>query len=254
MELKGQVAIVTGASRGVGKGIAMELGRAGADVVVAARSEQEPDPRLPGTIYSTAEEVRAETGARVLPVRLDVSKDEEIEAMVEKTAAEFGRIDILVNNAGVMAPGPLLSTPIKRWDLLWRVNVRGPLVCAQAVLPAMIERKSGTIVFISSIAAERPGAGNMSYSVTKQADRKVAEGLALEVKEHGIRVFSLSPEGLILSPGVMMHRTDRMFPESEIEEAEEMGQAVVILARGLADDRLGAHFYSRRLNEEFAGA
>jgi citronellol/citronellal dehydrogenase len=253
MDLNSQVAIVTGASRGVGKGIALELARAGADVVVAARSEREPDPRLPGTIYSTTEEIEAETGRRALAVRVDVSKDEDVEVMVQKTLQHFGRIDILVNNAGVMAPGLLTDTPIKRWDLLWRVNVRGPLVCAQAVLPKMIEQKSGTIVFISSIAAERPGAGNMSYSVTKQADRKVAEGLALEVKEHGIRVFSLSPQGLILSPGVMMHRTDRMFPESEIEEAGEMGQAVVILASGAADDRVGGHFYSRSLNQEFAG-
>ncbi|MEX2236315.1 MAG: SDR family NAD(P)-dependent oxidoreductase [Dehalococcoidia bacterium] len=252
-ELKGQVAIVTGSSRGIGRAIALELARAGADVVVAARSEEQTDPKLPGTIYSTAEEIEKETGRRALPVRLDVTNDEQIEAMAKKTIEEFGRIDILVNNAGIMSPGKLVETPIKRYDIVWRVNVRGPLLCTQAVLPGMLERGSGTIIFISSIAADNPGGGNMSYSTTKLADRKIAEGLAEEVRSRNIQVFSLSPEGLILSPGVLYHRDAHEFDESAIEGAEEMGYAAVRMASGALRERSGQHFYSRALNREFEG-
>src|SRR5687767_6568019 len=116
-ELDGQVALVTGASRGVGYYMALELAKAGADIVVAARTEEVRDPKLPGTIYSAAEEIRG-LGRQALPVKVDVSKDEEIEAAVQQTLAEFGRIDVLVNNAGIMFPGNLVDVPIRRWDLI----------------------------------------------------------------------------------------------------------------------------------------
>ena len=131
MELEGRVAIVTGSSRGVGKNIAVELARAGADLVVAARTEQVKDPRLPGTISDTAEEIRA-MDRRALPVRTDVADEESIEALVRSALEEFGRIDVLVNNAGIMAPGPLVDVSLKRWDLVMRVNVRGPVACSLA--------------------------------------------------------------------------------------------------------------------------
>jgi citronellol/citronellal dehydrogenase len=252
MDLSGKVAIVTGSSRGVGKGIALEMARAGANVVVAARSEQETDPKLPGTIYSTAEEIARETGRKALALRVDVTNDDDVRAMVEKTTSELGKVDILVNNAGVMFPGPFVETPLKRWDLLYRVNMRAGLSCAQAALPGMIERGGGTIIFISSVAADHKGAFNISYSVTKQADRKIAEGLAEEFKSRGIKVFSLSPEGLILSPGVLYHRTDEMMPGQDIEDPAEMGQAAVLLASGAIDERSGEHFYSRALLRELA--
>src|SRR3989337_1231404 len=159
MKLKDRVAIITGASRGVGKFVAVELAKEGCHIVVAARTEQEADPKLPGTIYATAEELRS-LGVRALPVRTDATDEESVRAMVEATLAEFGRIHILINNAGIMFPGRLWEIPIKRWDLVTRVNVRGTVLCCQAVLPHMIEQRQGVIINISSIAADQKGAWN----------------------------------------------------------------------------------------------
>lgn len=250
MELKDKVAIVTGSSRGVGKNMALELAREGCHVVVAARSEQETDPKLPGTIYATAEELRS-LGVRALPVRLDVTDDESITAMVRATLDEFGRIDILINNAGIMFPGRLWETPVKRWDLVMRVNVRGTVVCCQAVLPHMIERRDGVIINISSMAAEQSGGGNISYPVTKLALRKLSEGLAEEVREYNIRVFALSPEGLVITPGTMYHRLPEQVPSGPfVEGPEAMGRAAAFLCTDEAKSLSGQHFYSRRLLRE----
>ena len=250
MDLESKVAIVTGSSRGVGKNIALELARAGADLVVAARTEQVKDPKLPGTIFETAEEIRA-LGRRALPVRTDVTDEESIEAMVGCAIEEFGRIDILVNNAGIMAPGPLAEVPLKRWDLVMRVNVRGPVACCRAVWPHMVERRGGVIINISSIAADQPGGGNISYSVSKDALRKFSEGLAEEGKPHDVRVFALSPEGLVVTPGTMYHRLSEEVPGGALVEAPEaMGQAAVFLCSEAARGMTGRHFYSRILLRE----
>jgi citronellol/citronellal dehydrogenase len=250
MELEGKVAIVTGASRGVGRNIALELARAGAHIVVAARTEQVRDPKLPGTIFETAEEIRA-LGRRALPVRTDVTDEESIEAMVRRTLEELGRIDILVNNAGIMAPGPLVDVPLKRWDLVMRVNVRGPVACSRAVWPHMVERRDGVIINISSVVADQLGGGNISYSVSKQALRKFSEGLAEEGKPYNIRVFALSPEGLVITPGTMYHRLPDQVPSGDaVEDAEVMGQAAVFLCSDAARELTGRHFYSRALLRE----
>ncbi|MGB2695974.1 MAG: SDR family oxidoreductase [Dehalococcoidia bacterium] len=250
MSLADKVAIVTGSSRGVGKFIATELAMKGCHIVVAARSEAEGDPKLPGTIFSTAEELRS-LGAKALPVRTDVTDEESVRAMVQQTLAEFGRIDILINNSGVMFPGRLWEIPLKRWDLVMRVNVRGVVTCCQAVLPHMIERRDGVIINISSIAADQSGGGNISYSVTKQALRKFSEGLAEEVKEHNVRVFALSPEGLVITPGTMYHRLPEQMPSGPFVEAPEaMGRATVFLCGDDAKSLVGRHFYSRPLLRE----
>lgn len=250
MKLKDKVAIITGASRGVGRFMAMEMAKEGCHIVVAARSEKEADPKLPGTIYGTVEELKS-LGVRALAVRTDVTEEESIRSMVAATLAEFGRIDILINNAGVMSPGRLWEMPIKRWDLVTRVNVRGTVLCCQAVLPHMIERKDGVVINISSIAADQAGAANVSYSATKQALRKLSEGLAAEVKEYNIRVFALSPEGLVITPGTMYHRLDKQVPAGPYVEAPEaMGQAVIFLCGDEAKPLSGQHFYSRALLRE----
>ena len=250
MKLKDKVAIVTGSSRGVGKFVALELAKEGCHIVVAARTEQEADPKLPGTIAATAEEIRA-LGVRTLPVRTDVTDEESVRAMVQATLDEFGKIDILVNNAGVMSPSRLWEIPIKRWDLVMRVNVRGPVICCQATLPHMIERRAGAVFNISSIAADQKGAGNISYSVTKQALRKFSEGLAEELKEYNVRIFALSPEGLVITPGTMYHRLPDQVPAGQFVEAPEaMGRAVVFLCGEEGEPLSGQHFYSRALLRE----
>ena len=250
MKLADKVAIITGSSRGVGKFMAVEMAKEGCHIVVAARTEQEADPKLPGTIYATAEELRS-LGVRALPVRTDVTDEESVGAMVEAALAEFGRIDILINNAGVMSPGRLWELPIKRWDLVTRVNVRGAVLCCQAILPHMIERRHGVVINLSSMAADQSGGGNISYSVTKQALRKLSEGLAEEVKEHNVRVFALSPEGLVITPGTMYHRLAEQVPSGPFVEAPEaMGRAAVFLCGDEAKSLTGQHFYSRALLRE----
>ena len=191
MKLEGKVAIVTGASRGIGKAIALALAREGADVVVAARTEEEKGP-LPGTIHKTADEIRA-LGRRALAVRTDVTKEEEVEAMVRTTLDQFGSIDILVNNAGINVPGAMVEVSTKRWDLIMAVNLRGTFLCTRAVLPRMMEQKRGSIINLSSILGTRVIEGGVPYGVTKAAIERFTSGLAEEIKGYNIAVNALCP-------------------------------------------------------------
>ena len=247
-KLDGKVAIVTGASRGVGEYMAREFAKEGCNVVVAARTESEGQSKLEGTIGETAAELQA-MGVRALPVRCDVTDEESIAAMVQRTLAEFGRIDILVNNAGIMAPAKLVDMPLKRWDILWKVNVRGAIACSKAVLPSMIEKRDGVIINISSIAADQDGSGNISYMLTKHALRELSAGLAAEEKEHNIRVFALSPLGWVPTPGTLFYRLDETMPSvgPMLEKPEAMGQAAIYLAGDEGKPLSGQHFYSRHL-------
>jgi citronellol/citronellal dehydrogenase len=230
--------------------MALELAKEGCDIVIAARTEEVKDPKLPGTIYSTAEEIRS-LGRRALPVRTDVTDEDSIASMVRQALEEFGKVDILINNAGIMTPGLLVNMPVRRWDLMWRVNVRGPIACCRAVLPHMIERRDGVIINISSVLADVPGAGNIPYSLTKQALRKLSEGLAWEVRQYNIRVFALSPEGLVRTPGTMYHRFGSKEEVGEnIEAPEVMGGAAVFLCTEEAAVRTGGHYFSGPLLRE----
>ena len=243
--LDGKVAIVTGSSRGVGHFMAQELARAGCNIVVAARSEQVSDPKLPGTIHSVAEELRG-MGVDALPVRLDVSREEEIAAGVAKAVEHFGRIDVLVNNAAIMVPARVLDLPLKRLDLIYRVDVRGPFAVTQAVLPQMLTQGGGTIITISSVAADRAGGGNVAYAMAKIAMEKFMAGLAEEVGGQGIRCFGLKPEGLVLSPGATYHGIPGR--ETDIEDNSAMGRAAVwLIASAEAGKHNGESFYSRAI-------
>ncbi len=247
-KLEGRVAIVTGASRGVGEYIAREFAKEGCNIVAAARTEEQQDPRLPGTIHDTARELEA-MGVRTIAVRCDVTDEDSVAAMVKRTLDEFGRIDILVNNAGIMLPAKLVDMPLKRWDLIWRVNVRGAIACSKAVLPTMIEQRDGVIFNISSIAADQDGSGNISYKLTKHALRELSEGLASEEREHNIRVFALSPYGWVPTPGTLYHRLDESMPSVSplLERPEAMGQAATYLCGEEGKALSGQHFYSRHL-------
>ena len=247
-KLQGQVAIVTGASRGVGEYMARELAKEGCNIVVAARTDAAGQSKLDGTIGETAAELEA-LGVRALPVRCDVTDEDSINAMVARATAEFGRIDILVNNAGIMAPARLVDMPLKRWDILWRVNVRGAIACSKAVLPQMIAQGGGVIFNISSIAADQDGAGNISYMLTKHALRELSRGLAAEEAEHNIRVFALSPYGWVPTPGTLFYRLDETMPTvgPMLERPEAMGLAAIYLCSEEGRELSGQHFYSRQL-------
>jgi citronellol/citronellal dehydrogenase len=201
VDLSGKTAIVTGSSRGIGKAISLALAQAGANVVIAARSEEEP-PSLPGTIYKTMEEIQA-IGGKALPVRCDVTAVDEVQSMVDKAISTFGTIDILVNNAGILHPATFLQTEIIDFEDIWRVNVFGVFLCTRAVLPIMIERKSGSIVSISSGLADSTISMNSAYSASKAGLNRMMFKLAVEVAEHNIAVNLIYP-GMIRSEGMII--------------------------------------------------
>jgi citronellol/citronellal dehydrogenase len=204
MRLDGKVAIVTGSSRGLGKAIALGLAKEGANIVVSARTEVE-NPQLPGTIHKTTEEIQA-LKRRALPIRCDVSSEQSVNIMVSKALDEFGHIDILVNNAGVAFYYPVIETPLKRWEIVLRVNLVGAFLCSKAVLPKMIEQKRGSIINISSLAANEREGGKVStglaYAVAKAGLDRFTWGLAAEVGRFNIAVNCLKPQQVVDTEGM----------------------------------------------------
>jgi len=225
--LQGQVAVVTGASRGIGRAISVQFARAGADIIVSARSTEGAPSRLPGTIEETAREVEA-LGRRALCVTTDVTSEEQVRNLSERTLKEFGRCDILVNNAGISSPAPFHQTPLKRWELVMSVNLRGPVMCMQAFLPAMIERKSGRIINVSSFLAELVMPGMASYSVSKIALEKLTQYAAEELRPHDVGVNALRIELNIATEGWMFRNPDMDF--SSWEKPEAASEAALWLA------------------------
>ena len=213
-----QVVFVTGASRGIGRQIAIDFAGAGADIIVAARSSEANPSALPGTIEETARTVEA-LGRRALCVPLDVTKEDQIAEAAKRTLSEFGRCDILVNNAAISAPAPFHETPLKRWDLVMNVNLRGPVMCMQAFLPHMIERGSGRIINVSSILAELVMTPMVSYSVSKVALEKLTQYAGLESRPHNIAVNALRIEMSIATEGWMFRNPGMDFSDWEKPEA-----------------------------------
>jgi citronellol/citronellal dehydrogenase len=205
--MRGKVAIVTGASRGIGKAIALGFAREGAKVVVAARSETAPNEKLPGTIHETVAEIE-KLGAEALAVRCDVTDEASIAAMVETTLQKFGRIDILINNAAIDFPFPAREMPLKRWDIVLKVNTTGPFLCAKAVLPTMIAQGGGSILNITSNAGAEKGSGTVGYSaiygVSKAALDRFTWALAAEEGKNNIAVNALKPWGVVSTEGMRM--------------------------------------------------
>jgi citronellol/citronellal dehydrogenase len=216
--LKDQVAVVTGASRGIGRQIAIDFAKAGAHVVVTARSSENAPSKLPGTIEDTAREVEAQ-GRRALAIPMDVTSEDQIAEMTRRTLSEFGRCDILVNNAAISAPAPFHETTLKRWDLVMNVNLRGPVMCMQAFLPSMLERQSGRIVNISSILAEEVISPMVSYSVSKAALEKLTQYAGVELKQHNVPVNCLRIEMSIATEGWMYRNPGMDFSDWEKPDA-----------------------------------
>ena len=199
--LAGKVAIITGASRGIGRVMALTFARHGARVVIAAKSEAEK-ARLPGTIYSVAREVEA-LGGQALPIRADVRNLEDIDAMVAQTTQHFGRVDILVHNAGALWWQDVADTPMSRFDLMHEVNVRAAFAAAQAVIPAMRAAGGGHIVVCSPPVELSALPHRVGYLISKYGMTMLAHGLAEELREHGVAVNALWPVTLVQSQATM---------------------------------------------------
>lgn len=197
MKFKGRVAFVTGASRGVGKCIALALAREGCDIVVAAKTE-EADPRLPGTIHETAAECE-KLGVRGLAVRLDVRDDAEVEAAVKTALDKLGRVDFLINNAGALHWRAMTESPMKKYDLVNGVNARAAYACTYFLLPAMVRQKYGHILMMSPPVDPRGAGGKIAYAISKFGMTLIAHGLADEVREHNVAANALWPATMIES-------------------------------------------------------
>jgi NAD(P)-dependent dehydrogenase (short-subunit alcohol dehydrogenase family) len=170
------VAVVTGASRGIGQRLAVDLAGAGYDVVCTARSSASAPGRLPGTVDATADAVRA-TGRRAMAVALDVQDEAGVAALAERVFGEWGRCDLLIANAAVAPPKPALADTTKRWRLAVDVNVNGPFYCAYYFCPRMAAA-GGRFLTVSSGAAVTPSFGRASYTATKLALEGMSQALA----------------------------------------------------------------------------
>ncbi len=201
--LQGRVAIITGASRGIGRALALGLAQAGCHVVIAAKSTTSTD-KLPGSIFTVAKEVER-LGAKALPVQIDVRDEAQIDALAAKTLERFGRIDILVNNAGALWWKPVVETPAKRFDLVMDVNVRAALLCSRSVLPAMIARRWGHLINLSPPLDLAMVPGRVAYSISKLGMTLLTIGLAEEVRQHNVAVNSLWPVTIIESLASINH-------------------------------------------------
>jgi NAD(P)-dependent dehydrogenase (short-subunit alcohol dehydrogenase family) len=200
--LAGKVAVITGASRGLGQYCAVGYGREGATVVVSARTENPEDSRLPGTIHETVDLVK-QAGGDAVAIACNVADNDSVENLARQVLERFGRVDVLMTNAAVQPPGHVSTIQIRHWELEFRVNVHGTFYPIRAFLPSMQAAGSGNIITISSVAAHR---GGSHYGATKRAVESMTIGLADEVKEQGIAVNCLRPVGGIETPGFMMAR------------------------------------------------
>ena len=251
MRLENKVCVITGSSRGIGAAMALGFAREGADVVIAARTEVQKDERLPGTIHSVAEEVRA-LGRRALPVKVNVAKEEDVDRMIAMTMEEFGRVDVMVHNAALAFWKKVWETPSKLWDLVVAVNLRGAYLCAKAALPHMIEQKSGSIINLSSPGADMGGKidGGMAYAASKAGIERLTNGLAEEVREYGISVNALKPAGFIESVGLKYWSTPET-DTSEWEPPDLMVKAAIFLAIQTSEGVTGRIFTEKQLDKEF---
>lgn len=195
--LNGRVAIITGASRGIGRALALGLAARGCHILVAAKSTESTE-KLPGSIFTVAHEVE-ERGAQALPVQVDVRDEAQIEAMAARAVERFGRIDILINNAGALWWRPLLDTPAKRFDLVMGVNARAAFLASRAVLPHMIAARRGHIINMSPPIDLTAAPGKIAYCISKFGMTLLTHGLAEEARPHNIAVNSLWPVTIIES-------------------------------------------------------
>ncbi len=196
-DLAGRVAVVTGASRGIGKALALRLAREGADVVVAAKSEESTE-RLPGSIHETAEGVRA-LGRRAVAVPTDVRDEEAVRALIERAVDELGRVDILINNAGALWWQNVTDTPPKRFDLMMGVNVRASYLTSYYALPHMQRQRWGHIVNMCPAISTDPSPGKVCYMISKMGMARLAIGIAAEYRDDNIAANALWPRTIIES-------------------------------------------------------
>lgn len=200
--LQGKTLFVTGASRGIGKAIALRAAKDGANVVIAAKTT-EPHPKLPGTIHSAAEEIVA-AGGKALALAVDIRFEDQVEAAIAKTVETFGGLDVLVNNASAIHLSGTVDTPMKRYDLMHQVNVRGTFLCSQKAIPHLKKAPNPHILNLSPPLnmEARWFAPHVAYSMAKFGMSMCVLGMQEELRPHGIAVNALWPRTAIATAAV----------------------------------------------------
>ncbi len=207
--LNGKTLFITGASRGIGLAIALRAAADGANVVVAAKTA-EANPKLPGTIFTAAREIER-AGGKALPLQVDIRFEEQLAAAAAKAAETFGGVDILVNNASAISLTGTLQTPMKRFDLMFGVNVRGTFAASQALLPHLLKAKNPHILTLSPpLSLDPKWFGNhCAYTMAKYGMSMCVLGMAEEFREAGVAVNALWPRTVIATaarPGIAVRR------------------------------------------------
>lgn len=228
--LNNKTLFITGSSRGIGKAIALRVARDGANVVIAAKSDK-PHPKLPGTIYTAAEEVE-EAGGHALPIRLDVRDEHAIEAAVQQAVNHFGGLDILVNNASAISLTDTQQLPMRRFDLMHSVNVRGTFACSKACIPHLLRAENPHILNLAPPLNLNPVwfKDHVAYTISKYGMSMCVLGMAEEFRSRGIAVNALWPRTAIATAALNM--LDDVFNPENCRTPEIMADAAhAILCR-----------------------
>ena len=250
ISLKGQAALVTGASSGIGEAVAIALGAAGADVVVNYVSS-------PETAEAVADKIRA-GGSRAIAIKADVSKEDEVQGMFAQMLAEFGTIDILVNNAGLQKDAPFHEMTIEQWNKVIDVNLTGQFLCAREAIREFLRRgvveetsvAAGKIICMSSVHELIPWAGHVNYAASKGAIKMLMQSLAQEYGAQKIRVNSICPGAIQTKINTAAWSTPEalsalmtLIPYNRIGQPQDIGNLAVFLASDMSDYITGASIF-----------
>ena len=231
MDLKGKIAIVTGAAQGIGKVIALSLAKCGADIAVSDINED--------SLNAAVKEIEA-LGRKAIAVKMDVSSLKDCEEMVKKTIDAFGKVDILINNAGITRDTVLLRMKEEQWDQVIQVNLKGTFNCTKAVIRSMFKQKSGKIINISSVTGAMGNAGQANYSASKAAVMGFTKSIAREYAHCGITVNAVAPGFIKTAMTDAIPEKDRdamisIIPAKRLGLPEDVADTVCFLASDMAN-------------------
>lgn len=259
-QLEGKVAVVTGASRGIGAAIAARFAAEGARVICAARTLREGDHPLAGSLEKTVADIQA-AGGVAHPVAVNLANPADCQRLIRETPDLYGPVDLLVNNAALTYFIPVKDFPLNRWLRSWEVNFHAPFILSQTALEQMIPRQTGGIINISSGAAVGPGrgpypadsrlAGGVCYGAEKAALERFTQGLASEVYQYGITVSCVAPSLVVPTPGTVYHNLVSGMDDPQGEPPHLMAAAALLLATEPLDTVTGRVTYSQPLLQEF---
>ena len=236
LDFSGKVVFVTGASRGIGRAIAIAFARAGANVALASRTAER--------LEEVATEIRA-GGGEALVVPADVAIEADVVRATERTVARWGRLDVLINNAGLIDFGPLPEIEPDAWDRVMGANLTGAYLCCRTVAPIMQKQQSGRIVNITSLSAQTGGvSGGVHYAASKGGLAAMTRTLARDLAPHGVTVNAISPGQIDADPKLLTpehkEKVTAMIPLGRLGEPEEIAYAALFLASPMADYITGA--------------